>query len=83
MGLIYNWRATNPAILGHASPLIREPRFVRLAVSGGTLDGLKMTKLLKGFRVRMRRVEGEGRRARLAVGRERDVGRIERGAEYV
>jgi hypothetical protein len=74
MALVYSIACANPEILGTCSSIIRDSKYLKIPNGGGTLDGLEMTRLLRGVQVQMGVVaDNNGGVGHLAVGRMEDV----------
>ncbi|KAL4935947.1 hypothetical protein BDV06DRAFT_228336 [Aspergillus oleicola] len=77
------WVVRTPEILGYASTVVRNSRFVDVGPEADGLDGLELAQRMGRQRVRygivQQRVDGEGRQVRLGVGLKDEVQKIQRG----
>jgi hypothetical protein len=84
MAMVYSMACINPEILGTCSSMIRDSKYVRVPNGGGTLDGLEMTRSLRGVRIQMGVVGDDNSGvSHLAVARVEDVERTAKIGLYV
>ena len=58
-GLILDWTATTPDILGYVSTMTRDNRHVDVSIGGSALDGLERARYLADLRVQIADVEAD------------------------
>jgi hypothetical protein len=57
LGNIISWITTAPDVLGYASSLVRDSRYIDLPLESGVLDSIELSRLLKNQKVRFGAVE--------------------------
>jgi len=77
-GMVVAHIAVIPDILGYVSSSVRDSKYISLPMGTGGMDGMQLTRRLKGEEVRYGVVRGES----LGILWEGYVGRVKRGGSY-